>query len=283
MTQMMEVSISTEDNELLAGKFYPKQQESSYYPILICPATGIKQGFYRSFAVWLSEQGYDVMTFDFRGIGASLHGALKNSTASIDDWGCLDIPAAIDFLRNHTKQDKVVLIGHSAGGQLLGVVPNHHQVAKLITFASSTGYTKQLAGKTRYLAAVMFDVVFPISSLIYGYGATKFIGMGENLPKNVARQWREFCQNGQYVKYSIGKTIEQDYHDNVTCDVHAFYAIDDEIATEDNVKDFFSLFGLANIHYHKLVPKNYGLNEIGHMGLFKASHQILWKEILKVL
>ena len=57
----------------------------------------------------MSQQGYDVLSFDFRGIGQSLHGALKDSTASINDWGLLDIPAAIDALLNRTQAEKSLL------------------------------------------------------------------------------------------------------------------------------------------------------------------------------
>lgn len=83
---------------------------------MICPATGITKNFYHSFATWLSEQGYDVLSFDFRGIGGSLHGSLKQSTASINDWGVLDIPCAIDTLLEKLKQNKLpflatVLVG----------------------------------------------------------------------------------------------------------------------------------------------------------------------------
>ncbi|MCP6570913.1 alpha/beta fold hydrolase, partial [Klebsiella pneumoniae] len=84
------------------------------YPILICAATGITKNFYHSFATWLSQQGYDVLSFDFRGIGESLHGALKQRTASITYWGTLDIPALIDALLIKTKANQVILIGHSA-------------------------------------------------------------------------------------------------------------------------------------------------------------------------
>ncbi|MEW7963660.1 alpha/beta hydrolase, partial [Acinetobacter baumannii] len=129
---------------------------------------------------------------------------LKQSTASITDWGTLDIPAAIDALLIKTKANQVILIGHSAGGQLLGVVPNYNKVAKVITVAGSTGHIKGLKGKTKVLAPVMFNLIFPISSLVKGYGATQFIGMGENLPKKVAQQWREFCSRPGYVKNAIG-------------------------------------------------------------------------------
>lgn len=275
-------TFETADGYQLAGTFFnrPNDDQKFNHPVLIAPATGIRQGFYRSFAKHLSAQGYDVMSFDFRGIGASLYGDVKNSTASIDDWGVYDLPAAIDALIDKTGSDKVIVIGHSAGAQLLGVAHNHHLVHKLISIAGSTGYVPQLSGRTRLLAPVMFDVIFRLSNTLLGYGATKVIGMGENLPKDVARQWREFCQTGKYIKHSMGTTIDKDYHDDITCPIHAFYAIDDQIATKANVHDFFELFPNASITYHKLIPSDFGLTDIGHMKLFKQSHNVLWQQVM---
>ena len=71
-----------------------------------------------------------MLVFDFRGIGESLKGSVKQSKASIVQWGQLDIPAAIDALLAKTQAAKVILLGHSAGGQLLGIVPNYAKVEK---------------------------------------------------------------------------------------------------------------------------------------------------------
>ena len=90
--------INCKDGYKLAAQFYPASDNSKQYPILICPATGITKVFYHAFAEWLNQQGYSVLSFDFRGIGESLHGELKDSTASINDWGILDIPAAVETL-----------------------------------------------------------------------------------------------------------------------------------------------------------------------------------------
>lgn len=153
--------ISCKDGYQLAAQFYPAQQNDiNALPILICPATGITKTFYHAFAEWLSQQGYNVLSFDFRGIGESLHGALKDSTASINDWGMLDIPAAIETLLKRTNAEKVIIVGHSAGGQLLGITPNYHKVAKVLAIAGSTGHIKGLKGKTKLLAPVMFNVIF---------------------------------------------------------------------------------------------------------------------------
>lgn len=234
--------ISCKDGYQLAAQFYPALNSDKSYPILICPATGITKNFYHAFAQWLNQQGYPVLSFDFRGIGESLHGALKDSTASINDWGIYDIPAAIETLLNRTQAEKVIIVGHSAGGQLLGIASNYHKVAKVLAIAGSTGHVKGLKGKTKVLAPLMFNVIFPVSSFVKGYGATQFIGMGENLPKNVAKQWAEFCSKPGYVMNAIGKTIFEDYHQQIQCPITSFWATDDEIATHSNVKDLLRLY-----------------------------------------
>ncbi|EXB46920.1 alpha/beta fold hydrolase [Acinetobacter sp. 1000160] len=268
--------ISCKDGYQLAAQFYPALNSDKSYPILICPATGITKNFYHAFAQWLNQQGYPVLSFDFRGIGESLHGALKDSTASINDWGMYDIPAAIEALLNRTQAEKVIIVGHSAGGQLLGIASNYHKVAKVLAIAGSTGHVKGLKGKTKVLAPVMFNVIFPVSSLVKGYGATQFIGMGENLPKNVAKQWAEFCSKPGYVMNAIGKTIFEDYHQQIQCPITSFWATDDEIATHSNVKDLLRLYPNAQTKLIELNPQQLGYKRIGHMLMFKKSHQKIW-------
>lgn len=268
--------ISCKDGYQLAAQFYPLLNSDKPYPILICPATGITKNFYHAFAQWLNQQGYPVLSFDFRGIGESLHGALKDSTASINDWGMYDIPAAIEALLNRTQAEKVIIVGHSAGGQLLGIASNYHKVAKVLAIAGSTGHVKGLKGKTKVLAPVMFNIIFPVSSLVKGYGATQFIGMGENLPKNVAKQWAEFCSKPGYVMNAIGKTIFEDYHQQIQCPITSFWATDDEIATHSNVKDLLRLYPNAQTKLIELNPQQLGYKQIGHMLMFKKSHQKIW-------
>ncbi|ENW81411.1 hypothetical protein F909_02702 [Acinetobacter sp. ANC 3929] len=268
--------ISCKDDYQLAAQFYPAQDHTKPYPILICPATGITKNFYHAFANWLNQQGYSVLSFDFRGIGESLHGPLKDSTASINDWGIYDIPAAIETLLDRTQAEKVIIVGHSAGGQLLGITSNYNKVAKVLAIAGSTGHVKGLKGKTKILAPVMFNVIFPVSSFLKGYGATQFIGMGENLPKNVAKQWAEFCSKPGYVMNAIGKSIFEDYHQEIQCPITSFWATDDEIATQANVKDLLRLYPNAPTKLVELNPQQYGYKQIGHMSMFKKSHQKLW-------
>lgn len=277
--QTQSIAITCQDGYILQGTFYPKQKSAQFLPILLSPATGILQRFYQAFAEWLSQQGYDVLSFDYRGIGQSLYEDVSKSTARIQDWGMYDLPAAIDSLLQITQAEKIYIIGHSAGGQLLGLAPNHAKVEKVIAVAGSSGHVKGLAGKSRILGPLMFNVIFPISSRIKGYGATQFIGMGENLPKGVAKQWAEFCTAGGYVTSAIGKTIHTHYHDEIRTPIISIHATDDEIATEANVKDFLRTFPNTHTNYITLKPQDYGHKTIGHMLMFRKSHNNLWSLI----
>ncbi len=284
MSAFENLSIHCNDGYELSARFYPHQTTSKHaLPILICPATGITKTFYNSYATWLTEQGHDVLVFDFRGIGESLHGPLKQSTASIVQWGQLDIPAAIDTLINKTQAAQVIILGHSAGGQLLGIVPNYNKVAKVVAVSGSTGHVKDLKGRTKLLAPVMFNVIFPIARYTLGYGPTNAIGMGENLPKDVAREWAQFCSKPGYVLNALGKTVQQDFHAQVNCPITAVWSTDDEIATKANVKDLLRLYPNAPTDMIELNPKATGHKAIGHMLMFKSSHKNLWPIIEKEL
>ena len=150
-----------------------------------------------------------------------------------------------------------------------------------MAIAGSTGHIKGLRGRTKLLAPVMFNIIFPLARITKGYGPTQAIGMGENLPKDVAREWAEFCSKPGYVINAIGKKISpaHDYHAQITCPITSIWASDDEIATEANVKDLLRLYPNAKTQMIELKPKSYAHKAIGHMLMFKRSHQNLWPVI----
>ena len=103
--------------------------------------------------------------------------------------------------------------------------------------------------------------------------------MGENLPKDVARDWAQFCSKPGYVINALGKTVQDDFHRDIRCPITAIWASDDEIATQVNVKSLLSLYPNAQTDQIELKPQAYGHKAIGHMAMFKRSHQNIWPEI----
>ena len=57
------LSVMTDRNQVLAATVY-RPKDAVKKAIMIGPATGIKRRFYQSFATYLAENGFGVVTFD---------------------------------------------------------------------------------------------------------------------------------------------------------------------------------------------------------------------------
>lgn len=280
------VEITCQDGTPLAGHFLPAhggRAPATAKPVLLCPATGVKQHFYLRFAGWLAEQGHDVLVFDYRGIGLSLRGPLQRCRATLAEWGQQDQVAALSWLVARTGHDKVLLVGHSAGGQMIGLLPNHHHVERIVGVAVSTGWFRGMRPSFRFKAHFGLRCLVPLGTWVKGYAPTAAIGLGENLPAAVGRQWGQWCAAGGYATNAVRGRPQQDFHREIRIPITVFHATDDDIATPATVADLLRTFPAAQSRVHRLTPRDHGLKRIGHIDWFRHSHQALWPLLARAL
>lgn len=271
------VTITCRDHVDISGQIYiPSQTPKG--AIMIAPATGIKQGFYAKFATYLAEQGYGVITYDNRGIGRSLQGRVSKSKASLQCWGEQDATAVLDNLINAFPNTKYHLIGHSAGGQLVGLMPNSKSLSSVFNYACSSGRLKNMTMPYKLKAHYFMNFYIPVSNLIFGHTKSQWVGMGEPLPKKVARQWQLWCNGQGYVKTAFGKTVFEHLYDDLDIPSLWVNASDDEIAINENVADMISVFSKMkhNAQTKTLTPTEHEVKDIGHMKFFSSKRQSLW-------
>jgi predicted alpha/beta hydrolase len=67
--------------------------------VIIPSAMGVAQKYYTCFAQWLASQGYEVTTFDYRGIGQSAPRSLRGYPIDIFDWATQDCATVIDVVK----------------------------------------------------------------------------------------------------------------------------------------------------------------------------------------
>ena len=79
------VSIPSEGATLSGTLFRPDGDIAA--ALIIHPAVGAPQGFYRAFAEWAASEGRLCLTYDYRDMGASATGPLRASKAGFVDWG----------------------------------------------------------------------------------------------------------------------------------------------------------------------------------------------------
>ena len=97
---MQRLELMTDEGTALGARLYPGAGERQG-AVLIGGAMGVRQDYYAPFAQWLATQGFDVMTFDYRGMGdsrAAVHGrSLRGFDADLYSWA-RDYDSAIDAL-----------------------------------------------------------------------------------------------------------------------------------------------------------------------------------------
>ena len=263
------LTIMTERNHALAATVYRPNDEVKL-AVMIAPATGIKRQFYHNFARFLAEHGFGVITFDNEGIGESQAGELAKCDASLISWGRHDMPAVLDALQDEFADASYHLIGHSAGGQLIGLMPNYEAIKSVFNVACSSGEIKNMDMPYKLKAMGFMDVFIPLSNLTVGYTPSDKIGMGEPLPRNVARQWREWCNGAGYIKTALGKSVHTHFY--AALDMPSLWLgfSDDDIANSKNMDDMIRVFPNMPVEKRFLHPKDFGVSHIGHMRYFSS-------------
>lgn len=248
--------------------------------LLISSATGVLQGYYRKFAQFVQAQGITVITFDYQGIGASKQGHVKQHTNRAADWGLQDLNTVIEYTRKRYPNAHLTIMGHSIGGQLLGITEKALDAQKIVLVTSSSGYWRLYPGFLKYRMAFNWYVVFPFFTRVFGYVPSKRIMGMENLPKRVARQWRYWCTRKNYMLDDA--SIPPAHYPQFTVPLTAFSVDDDTYAPKracDWLADQYQNTEQKRIH---LVPEEFGVKKISHFGIFKQRHEKdIWPLLLQ--
>lgn len=269
-----DITLVCEDKVSLAATLYTP--DAPVGAVMIGPATGIRRQFYTHFANFLKEQGYAVITYDNRGIGGSLQGSVKDSEASLVCWGKQDMPAVLGELQARFPALPCFLVGHSAGGQLVGLMHNATALTAMCNFGSSSGQLSNMRPGYLLPAHLFMNVYIPLNNLLFGHTKAHLVGMGEPLPKRVARQWQQWCNGQGYVQTAFGREVKNHFYDAIRCPSKWLIAEDDDIANLANVHDLLRIFPNMEAEVQSLNPADHGIAKIGHMGFFSRRCQSLW-------
>ena len=276
------VSIACTDEVCLFGLLY-KPLAAPVAAVMLAPATGIKQGFYTRFATFLAEQGIAVLTYDNRGIGDSPKDKKVMRETRLQDWGQKDMPAVLDFLQRQYPDLPIHLIGHSAGGQLAGLMPNANALTSLVTYGSSSGCLRNFTGSYKYQALFYMNVFIPVTNLLFGRTQSHWMGMGEPLPKGVGAQWRRWCNGQGYAKTEFGTSIKHQYYDQLTQPALWIRATDDDISPQANMEDILTVYHRLDVTRKIINPRDHGLTHLGHMHFFARHGLPFWADIVSWL
>src|SRR5947209_5475061 len=194
------------DGYLLGATLYlPRRARRQ--AILINSATAVPRQFYQGFASYLARRGSAVLAYDYRGIGGSRQRSptdvnrprsLAGFNASMSDWAARDVTAAVAWMRERYKSMPLNYIGHSFGGQALGLLANNSDISRALLIAAQAGYWKLMAAPERFrVYAVLNFAGRPLTRLL-GY-TPGWTGLGHDLPKAVFLEWVDWVMSERYM------------------------------------------------------------------------------------
>jgi predicted alpha/beta hydrolase len=279
-----DITFPATDGYLLgATLFLPRGPKRN--AVLISSATAVPRKIYRGFAGYLAWRGCAVLTYDYRGTGDSRQKSpvdhnqprsLAGFKASISDWAALDVTAAVAWMRERYKNLPLNYVGHSFGGQALGLLSNNSEVSRALLISAQAGYWKLMASPERYRVYAMLNFVgIPLTRLL-GY-TPGWAGLGEDLPKDVFLEWVSWVMSKRYL-FDDPKLKALENFSGYRGAMRALCLSDDPWATRPAVELLCSGFVSTRPEILTVTPADAGVTEIGHFGFFRTEHRdTLWR------
>lgn len=239
--------------------------------VVVAPATGVRRRLYEPIARFLAERGLSVLTPDWRGTGDSRPRSLRGFHATMRQWAELDLTAAIEWAERAWPGTPLVVLGHSFGGQGIGLSPAARRVRAIVTVAAQNGWWGHWPRGRRARYAALWKVGMPGLTHAFGYFPGRRLGFGEDLPKGVALEWALWCRRPEYIG-------DWDGHAALRVPLLAWSFDDDGYAPRAAVDALLTRYSAATIDRRHVAPPEVGVKRIEHFGFFKPGVPALWEE-----
>jgi predicted alpha/beta hydrolase len=269
--------LSKDNNKLQATIFEPEGVPKQV--IIINSATGVRRQIYYRFADYLADLGAVVIIFDYRGIGDSKIRPLEQEPTQMADWALKDTQAIFDYVFSEYQNIPLSVLGHSFGGQIVGLIRGSENIKNLVLIGAQNGYWGYFPKWHWPFLIFLWKILIPASVWIFGYFPSSKIGLGEDLPPNVALQWAQWCCNPDYFFSEVSKSLPN-YFNQVKAKTTAYIISDDFFAPDAAVLKLCERYPNAAMEAKLIAPRDLNVGKIGHFGIFKENMKINFWEVL---
>lgn len=275
------INIPAKDNYSLSGKVYLGAGDVLKNKVLIInSATAVDKKLYHHYAIYMAENGYQVITYDYRGIAASRPDKLKGFKASFTDWGQKDFSGVLDYVKKEFPRHKIVILGHSIGGTIIGMTQKNKEISGIINIGAQTAYYKDWSKKHKNKIYFLWHIIFPLITKVFGYFPGKKLGLLEDIPKGVIEQWNNRRKHAD-MKKQMETTGTTFYYDQYESKLLTLGIEDDPIGTKSAITRIHELFIKSDKKLEMIQLKELSVNKIGHFGFFSRKFKhTLWAKTL---
>lgn len=258
---------ATADGYSLGGFLWRHAEPDAHRPLVIInAATSVRCRYYSRFADYLFAHGWDVLTYDYRGIGESRPNSLRGFKASWSDWGQLDFEAMLTYAAQQFPGQPVDVVGHSFGGCAVGLAPSAGQVRRVVMVGAQFAYWRDYAADQRWRLLGKWHVVMPLLTRVFGYFPGKRLGWMEDTPAGVVQDWT--ARTPRYEQRPSGRHLQGLPFAQVRAATLAISLTDDPFGTVAATERLLGYLKHAQRLHLRLAPVDISVREIGHFAFF---------------
>lgn len=268
------------DGFVLGGFTWRQALPDTQRPVVIInAATSVHCRHYSRFAAYLFANGFDVITYDYRGIGESRLGSIKGLNASWTDWGALDFEAMLRRAQREFSGQPIDVVGHSFGGCAAGLGESGQVIRRLVTVGAQFAYWRDYAPEQRWRMFGKWHLLMPLLTLFCGYFPGKRLGWLEDTPAGVVRDWS--TPTARYERRPSGRAmLARTGHlpfANLRAQTLAISISDDPYGTIAAIERLLNYFSHAPNTHLRIDPQDIGEQQVGHFAFFRSAYQAtLW-------
>jgi predicted alpha/beta hydrolase len=239
------------------GATLVRSGEKARGAIVLAPATGVRRRYYEPFQRWLGAQGFDVLSFDYRGIGGSRPASLAGFDARMSDWGAKDLAGILDWVSRELEPSSLLLDA-------------------ILCVGSQSGDYRLWPAPARYRMALYWYALLPTVTATWGYLPSGLAG--EELPRGVALEWAKWCRTDGYLLGGDRGALRDGFR-RVRAPLLALGFDDDPYAPPAAVAGLLDLYAEASREHRQIDPRAEGFGPVGHFGFFRERfRKTLWAE-----
>lgn len=263
---MMEHEIHYSDKTRNTVDVYSSKSSTT---VICLPAMGVRASFYKSFATELNIKGYNVLTVDWRGQGRSSIRASRKVNFGYREL-ISDIKRVVEHSNSLFPDSKIVLIGHSLGGQIGSLFTSRFpdKIEGLILITSCSVYYKGWDKKTSFKLFIAGKLFYPISKL-FGYFPGNIIGFGGKEAEYIMKDWCNNTITGNY--QLVNSSFDYDISlKGLTKNVLSISIENDSLASKNAVENLYKKFDpKSNVQHLHITEKQSKLKPLNHFSWAK--------------
>lgn len=282
MTISEHVAFKAADGRSLTGRVILPSEPKAV--MTINAATGYRMNFYEDFARAAAEAGWAAMIYDYRGQGLSRPGTPRDEAARMLDWGRYDIPAAAKYISQRFPGLPFDYVGHSVGGQFVGLAGQEVDIRRVAFLASGSGHWAYHPGIMRFKVMMFWYYFGPTRLALLGHIPQGKIWRGDDLPRGVFRDWRRWASRGDYFTEDLRDEGLLEAMQSLKAPIRAWLADDDDLMSEGSTRWLLDFYRDAPSELQVIRASSTPSGKVGHDGFFRMSlSEVFWPQIWRWL